>query len=160
MNKYLLLLWFWPALAWGQCTQSTQPAQVSTYSEAGLPAAGTEGRLAYTDNAANKILMFDDGTRWAVITGKLVVSTIVVDATIDPTTNVFLCDATLGNINIDIPTATPGRSYTVKKIDPTSYTCTLNPYSTQKIDGQLTIPLTKQYDSVTITSDGSNWFIL
>lgn len=83
-------------------------------------------------------------------------------ATLDGISFVTLCDATSNAITVNLPTASAatGRIYHIKKIDSSVNAVTIDASSTQQIDGQLTKVLSTQYESVTITSDGSNWFIL
>ncbi len=60
----------------------------------------------------------------------------------------------LGNV-----AALSNRLYYIKKIGGTA-PVTINPAGSELIDGTLTKILTTQYDSVTIASDGSDWWIL
>ena len=39
-------------------------------------------------------------------------------------------------------------------------TLTIDPNSTETIDGSTTFALNVQYQSITIVTDGSNWFII
>ena len=65
-------------------------------------------------------------------------------------------------INVNLPaaaTAGSGYKYNIKNISGT-YSLTIDPNSTETIDGVSTYSLNVQYQSVTIVSDGSNWFII
>jgi hypothetical protein len=62
---------------------------------------------------------------------------------------------------ITLPTAIgiAGRQYTIKLIVPGSCTVT-NATGLQKIDGALNYSLSQQYKSVTVQSDGAQWWII
>ena len=82
--------------------------------------------------------------------------------TLDAKNNVALCDCTSNNITINLPAASTasGLQYHIKKTDSTSNTVTIDADGTETIDGQLTQILNTQYESLTLVSDGSNWFII
>jgi|GEM_PF-3875382 len=71
------------------------------------------------------------------------------------------CDATSGNITITLPTAVGigGKSYIVKKTDATANTVTLDGAGSETLDGATTIVIGTQYQSYSIMSNGTNWFI-
>ena len=52
-----------------------------------------------------------------------------------------------------------GQQYKVKKIDSSNNAATITTTSSQTIDGALTYPLSTQYQSATVQSDGSNWWV-
>lgn len=60
-----------------------------------------------------------------------------------------------------LPTAASitGQQYKIKKIDSSANAVTVSTTSSQTIDNALTYPLSTQYQSVTLQSDGSNWWI-
>jgi hypothetical protein len=60
-----------------------------------------------------------------------------------------------------LPTAASltGQQYKIKKIDSSANAVTVSTTSSQTIDNALTYPLSSQYQSVTLQSDGSNWWI-
>lgn len=60
-----------------------------------------------------------------------------------------------------LPTAASltGQQYKIKKIDSSANAVTVSTTSSQTIDNSLTYPLSSQYQSVTLQSDGSNWWI-
>jgi hypothetical protein len=68
---------------------------------------------------------------------------------------------TSGTGTLTLPTAVgiPGKRYTIKKTD-ASTTTTIATTSAQTIDGSTTIALTAQYTSLTVVSDGANWWIM
>ena len=72
-----------------------------------------------------------------------------------------LCDCTSNAITINLPAASQaGRRYEIKKIDATSNAVTIDGNGSETIDGATTITITSQYESVTIVSDGQDWFIV
>ena len=52
-----------------------------------------------------------------------------------------------------------GQQYQIKKIDSSANAVTVSTTSSQTIDGNLTYPLATTYKSVTVQSDGSNYYI-
>jgi len=65
-------------------------------------------------------------------------------------------------INVNLPsaaTASSGYKYTIKNLSNT-YSLTVDPNSTETIDGVGTYQLNVQYQSLTIVSDGTNWHII
>ena len=82
--------------------------------------------------------------------------------TILSTDKVVLGNASSGSIIITLPSAisSTGKSYIVKKIDATANSITIAPSGSDKIDGQITSIIINQYDSVTIVSNGTGWFII
>jgi hypothetical protein len=84
-------------------------------------------------------------------------SSISANTTLDGTyTHVFAS----GTITITLPTAVgiSGRTYWIKRTG--TGTITINTTSSQTIDGAASLSITAQYDSYTLVSDGSNWFIV
>jgi hypothetical protein len=85
------------------------------------------------------------------------ISSISANTTLDGTyTHVFAS----GTITITLPTAVgiSGRTYWIKRTG--TGTITINTTSSQTIDGAASLSITAQYDSYTLVSDGSNWFIV
>lgn len=74
----------------------------------------------------------------------------------------ILANATGGAFSVTLPTAVgaTGKIYTVKKIDSSVNAVTVATTSSQTIDNQTTEPLARQFDAVTVQSDGANWFII
>ena len=82
--------------------------------------------------------------------------------TVTTATNYTIPDTGIENVivsaaaTITMPTAAEGRVVTIKST--TTSTVTLDPPSTVTIDGATTASITTQYDSISIISDGTNWF--
>lgn len=73
---------------------------------------------------------------------------------------VYLVDATGGNIIIDFPTAVGNTAlYTIKKVDSSANTVTLDPSGAETIDGYATQTIRFQNTSVDIYSDNANLYI-
>jgi len=75
--------------------------------------------------------------------------------------NTYYCNATAGAVTTDFSgvsaVGNTGQRFTFKKTDSSANTCTIDPLSSQTIDGVTTVILSAQYDDATIESDGSNW---
>jgi hypothetical protein len=76
--------------------------------------------------------------------------------------SVILCNATSGNVTITLPTSvgTKGRQYTIKKTDASANLVIIDGAGAETIDGELTIELAVQYESMTIHSDNAGWVIV
>jgi hypothetical protein len=86
-----------------------------------------------------------------------------VSFTVDATDGVMLCSASGGAVVATLPaaaTAGAGREYTMKKVDATVNSCTFDGNAAETIDGAATLPNTVRYQSFTIVSDGSTWWVI
>jgi hypothetical protein len=85
-------------------------------------------------------------------------------ATVTVTTSdiTVFCDATGAAQTANLPAASSmtGQILILKKIDSSANTVTLDPNSTETIDGSSTLVLSNQGDGVAIQSNGSNWYIV
>ena len=80
--------------------------------------------------------------------------------TLDANNHVCLCDTTSGfTLNLPAAASHTGRIYQIKKTSADGNAVTIDGSGAETIDGSLTIILTTQFESITIVSDGSNWFI-
>ena len=75
---------------------------------------------------------------------------------------VIICDAGLNSFIVNLPAASSntGRIYYVKKVDSSQNTITINPEGAGEVDNGATAVITTQFEAVTVTSDGSNWWII
>lgn len=66
-----------------------------------------------------------------------------------------------GSLSTLLPSASAvsGQQFKVKKIDSSANPATITTTSSQTIDDALTYPLSTQYQSATVQSDGSNWWV-
>jgi hypothetical protein len=78
-----------------------------------------------------------------------------------------MIDASAGNRTVFLPNTpplttadTPGRIYTIKKIDDTTNTVTIQPQAGELIDGQATLTLKAPNDVVIIQNNGVHWFVI
>lgn len=75
---------------------------------------------------------------------------------------IVLADAAGGAFNINLlpaATATDGFSVSIKKVDSSANSITIDGDGAETIDGDSSITLDTQYDSVVLVCDGSNWSI-
>ena len=72
-----------------------------------------------------------------------------------------LVDAKSGAVTITLPTALSARDqeFLVKKIDTSANAVTIDGSGSEEVDESLTRILSSQYDSVTVYSDGTEWWI-
>lgn len=75
---------------------------------------------------------------------------------------VITCDASGGAFSINLPAASGAarRIYHIKKIDSSGNAVTVDGNAGETIDGDTTKIISRQYDSMMISCDGSNWHIL
>lgn len=88
--------------------------------------------------------------------------TVTATTTLTVSDDLLLADATSGAITVNLPAVAslPGREFTVKKIDSSANAVTLDGNASETIDGSTTAALASQYDSVRISNDGSEWWVL
>lgn len=74
----------------------------------------------------------------------------------------ILGNAVSNNITVNLPTAASAirRVLNIKKIDASANTVTIDANGSELIDGVLTQVLTLIYESITIQSDGSAWYVI
>ena len=74
----------------------------------------------------------------------------------------IVADAAGGAITMTLPPAAlvPGRIYTFKRINSGANAVIVDPSGAETIDGAATYTLSAQWNSVTIMSNGTAWFII
>ena len=84
------------------------------------------------------------------------------DYTATATDYTILCDAAAGAIAITLPDAAtlPAYVYTIKKIDTSANQVVITPTGTDTVDGSATAAILVPFVSITVQSDGTNWYIL
>jgi len=84
------------------------------------------------------------------------------DYTLVALNSVVLCDATTASFTITLPTAVgvEGKYYTIKKIDVSVNTVTVDGAGSETIDGEITQIIQNKNVSITIVSNGANWLII
>lgn len=119
----------------------------SMYSDGGVDLGISANRWAttYTDGIATNVETFTAASD-----------------TLDEKNNVCLCDCTSNAITLALPVPVAGLQFHIKKIDGTANTVNIEPDDPgpELIDGAIVYTLSTQYNSVTVVSDGSNWFII
>ncbi len=102
----------------------------------------------------------------ATLTGgggiEVVVVTKTADFLLGTGTDIVLVDASVGDLTISLPTAAnaSGKLYSVKKIDASANTVTVDPDGSECIDNELSILLCNEGDSIRFVSNGSQWYII
>lgn len=133
--------------------------------------ANASGDLTITNNYAQWV---DDGeSRFdGLVTAaggyRSKIRTITVTATLVATDSTVLCNASSGNITVNLPSAASsydsttgtGQVFNIKKTDASVNTVTIDPNSTETIDGALTVATSSQWQSYSIQSNGTSWFII
>jgi hypothetical protein len=91
-----------------------------------------------------------------------VTNTITSGTTLTSSYRTVLCDSSSASFTVTLPPSSNSKYmiYTIKKIDATGNTVTVDANASELIDGSLTKILNSQYLSVTIQCDGSNWYII
>lgn len=98
-------------------------------------------------------------TDWELIYPKNIIKNISTNYSILRDDSILLVDTTLGNITLTLPQPSFKSFIDIKKIVNTNK-ITINPNSTELIDGDSNLIITKINSNVTLTSDGTNWYIL
>jgi hypothetical protein len=94
---------------------------------------------------------------------KAPIVTVTTNTTLDADDDGYtvLVDATSGNLTITLPLAADAneRRYCIKKIDASGNTVTLDGNGAELIDGAANYVLSVQYQSVTVHSNGTAWWV-
>lgn len=128
---------------------------------------GTAADLAVGlfDETLNKWVMFGVTQAAALVattTLTTTITTVTAAATLDATYQTVGVNATDGAVTITLPAAAgcTGRRYDIKKVDSSANAVTIDGNGAETIDGAATKVLSTQYSSVTIISNGTNWWIV
>lgn len=86
--------------------------------------------------------------------------TVAASTTLLATHTTVLVDATGGAVTITLPPVSqhPSRVYTIKKVDVSANAVTVTANAAETIDGSNTYSLATQWKSVTVISDGTQWY--
>jgi hypothetical protein len=127
----------------GVNTVNLNPKSTNTYS---LGSSANRWQTAVTNGLAVGVQTVNIPTATALNAGR----------------GVTLCDCTTTPITVPMPAAATltGQMLWIKKIDSTSNAVTIDGNGSETIDGAASITLTSQYQSITLVSDGTNWFIV
>lgn len=158
----------------GNLSINTSAAERAIFQSAGgLSVEGDVAPLSVSE-------FYDCGTaslRWATVytvdvnaTGTTTTAGLVTDIetftassdTLDTANHVCLCDCSSNDITLNLPAASgnTGLQYHIKKIDSTSNTVTIDGSGSETIDGGTTAVIRSQYESVTVSCDGTEWWII
>jgi hypothetical protein len=128
------------------------------------PSNPVEGMQFYSDGTSRSegLWVYRDGA-WAASTNALI------DITVKTTTytattadETISADTSGGAWTLTLYTAVGnnGRTIEIKKTTSDTNILTIDANSTETIDGELTLKMGSQYDSVTLRSNGTNWLII
>ena len=94
--------------------------------------------------------------------GPVAISTKTSSYTVLLTDNVLLANCVGGNIVFTLPAASTatGHVFYCKKIDNSSYTMTIQGNGSDIIDGSNTQVVSTQYESLTLVTDGTSWYLI
>lgn len=90
-------------------------------------------------------------------------STFTVPVTVNYTASqndLVLADATGGTITVTLPTPSLGMTVVVKRLNAGANTVIIVPSAGGLIDNGATLTISIQYNSYTMVSDGTNWWII
>jgi hypothetical protein len=90
------------------------------------------------------------------------IATVTATTALTDAHHTVLCDATSGAITINLPAASTAtrRIYNVKKIDASANAVTIDGNGAETIDGAATKAIATQWQSFTVQSNGTAWFVL
>lgn len=74
--------------------------------------------------------------------------------------DIVLMSAASSNAAATLPAPTTGATIVFKRTDSSANTCTITQNTSETIDGAASMQLYYQYESVTLVSDGTNWFVV
>ena len=74
----------------------------------------------------------------------------------------ILCDAQEKEVTVRLPATKDevGRVYVIKKVDASEHRCLVQPSEEETIDGKAGVALVRQWQAVTVQSDGKEWFVV
>lgn len=106
--------------------------------------------------------VYPGGTSSVSRNPRLNVNTITTATTLTPYYAVVLCNAVSAAFTVTLPPAADatGVRYDIKKTDSSANAVTIDGDGSETIDGNLTVLVNLQYESVPVISDGSNWHVL
>jgi len=116
-------------------------------------APGTAGYFLKTQGAgADPVWAAATATVWSVVT---------TSSDYTATDGEFvLADSSTSAITITLPSPAENARVGVKKTDSSTNTVTVSPAGAETIDGASSLTIDTQYESYTLISDGTNWYII
>lgn len=116
------------------------------------------GLIVY-DSYYNKFRGYNANGSWSKLSNENNVRSISATATIYSTDDVVTVNASSGAVTLNLPSAASvmGKVFFFKKSDSSSNQVTIDPYTTELIDGVATKKLIVQNENIKLISDGTNW---
>lgn len=121
----------------------------------------------YFDSTSKTLKVSEDGGAYADVqtsgraltTSTKTITSATVLTSLDGT---VMADATSAAFAVTLPSATTamGRQYTIIKTDVSANAVTVTAAGPDTLNGAATYPLNNAYDSITVSSDGTNWFVV
>lgn len=144
-------------------TWTTSPVSLGGTATINIPDASVTARGVVT-TGAQSFIGAKTFTSELISTAarKVTFQSVSADDTLDATDEITAVSASGAARIITLPTAVgiAGRVYTIKKIDSSANTVTIDGNGSQTIDGSTTQVLYAQWDWIKIISDGANWLII
>jgi hypothetical protein len=148
-------------------TTGTVRKKVALYDDS----SGATGDLYYRDSSGNfvRLAAGANGKTLRVASGlpawsdaTFATSTQTSNYTITGTDVVVFANAASGNVTITLPLAASfgGYRFYVKRIDSSGNTVSIARSGSDTIDGQTSVTVASQYDSYTVVSNGTLWYII
>lgn len=119
-------------------------------------AVGTDGQYLKANSSTST------GLEWASVGNNLTVVSKTTTYTATTTDDVILCDTSGGawTLTLFAASGNSGKRLIIKKTTSDFTQLTIDPNSTETIDGQTTTTLDTQFETLTIVCDGTNWRIV
>jgi hypothetical protein len=151
-----------------QALAGNTAVELTTNKNAASGYAGLDGSTLLTTSVhgtgtANSTTFLRGDRTWATPTAQLstTTSTKTTTYTTTATDDYILADGASAAFTINMHAAsTATKPITIKRINSGANNITIDPNSTETVDGATTRILTQQYESVTLVSNGSNWFVV
>lgn len=115
------------------------------------------GLIVY-DSSFGAFRGYNSANKWSKISSELKSRSVSSAGPINFNDDLIIASAG-ANYTLDLPAAgsVPGKVLTIKKSDTTAFQITVDPYSSETIDGLANLTLKTQNDFIEIISTGSNW---
>lgn len=119
-------------------------------------AVGTDGQYLKANSSTST------GLEWASVSNNLTVVSKTTTYTATTTDDVILCDTSGGawTLSLFAASGNSGKRLIIKKTTSDFTQLTIDPNSTETIDGQTTTTLDTQFETLTIVCDGTNWRVV
>ena len=119
-------------------------------------AVGTDGQYLKANSSTAT------GLEWASVGNNLTVVSKTTTYTATTTDDVILCDTSGGawTLSLFAASGNSGKRLIIKKTTNDFTQLTIDPNSTETIDGQTTTTLDTQFETLTIVCDGTNWRVV